>query len=234
MCRSALPIRLSMTCRSRSSSPSTITGSAAAIVIGRPGSMTRARWTASAARLARSVGRRSSGRPVSKRASSRRSATSRLIRSASPVIRLISRSSSSRLAASPCCMPYSASPRTEVSGVRSSWLASATKRRIRSSDRSARPSPSARARYAVSMLASITSRASASRPTSVFPAGWSMRRDRSPPAIASASASIRASGARLARMSGRPMPASRMMATAPASASASSRRITVLFRSPRL
>jgi hypothetical protein len=49
--------------------------------------------------------------------------------------------------------PYSASPRTEVSGVRSSWLASAVKRRIRSA-----------------------SRASASRPTSVSPAGRPVRR----------------------------------------------------------
>ncbi len=40
------------------------------------------------------------------------------------------------------------------------------------------------------MLASIASSASASRPTSVFPAGWSMRRDRSPPAIAAAVDSI--------------------------------------------
>jgi hypothetical protein len=40
-------------------------------------------------------------------------------------IRVISRISSSRAAASPCCSENSASPRTEVSGVRSSWLASA-------------------------------------------------------------------------------------------------------------
>ena len=84
------------------------------------------------------------------------------------------------------------------------------------------------------MLASITSSASASRPTSVFPAGWSMRRDRSPAAIAVAVASIRASGARLARTSGRPMPASSTTQTAPATASAISRRVTVLSRSPRL
>ena len=58
------------------------------------------------------------------------------------------------------------------------------------------------------MLASIMSSAAASRPTSVLPAGWSMRRERSPPAIAAAVDSIRASGARLARTSGRPMPAS--------------------------
>ena len=56
------------------------------------------------------------------------------------------------------------------------------------------------------MLASIMSSASASRPTSVFPAAWSMRRERSPPAIAAAVDSIPRSGARLARTSGRPTP----------------------------
>src|ERR1700749_302090 len=44
------------------------------------------------------------------------------------------------------------------------------------------------------MLTSITSSASASRPTSVFPDGWSMRRGKSTPAIAAAVASARHSG----------------------------------------
>ena len=62
VCWRALPIRLSMTCRSRSPSASTITGSAAASVIGRPGSTTRARVTPSVARPVRSATDRPSGR----------------------------------------------------------------------------------------------------------------------------------------------------------------------------
>ena len=61
-----------------------------------------------------------------------------------------------------------------------------------------------------------------------------MRRDRSPAAIAAAVSSILASGDRLIRTRGRPMPASSTMATAPATASATSRRVTVLFRLSRL
>ena len=61
-----------------------------------------------------------------------------------------------------------------------------------------------------------------------------MRRDSSPAAIAVAVSSIRDSGARLARISGNPMPASSTMAATPATVSASSSWPTVLCTSSRL
>ncbi len=60
-----------------------------------------------------------------------------------------------------------------------------------------------------------------------------MRRDSSPAAIADAVSSIRDSGARLARISGNPMPASSTMAATPATVSAISSWPTVLCTSSR-
>ena len=79
------------------------------------------------------------------------------------------------------------SPRMVTSGVRSSWEASAAKRRIRSSD-------AIRAAKAVSMCASMALRELPSRPTSVLGFSISTRRDRSPAAMAAAVFSTRASG----------------------------------------
>ena len=62
----------------------------------------------------------------------------------------------------------SANPRIVVSGVRSSWLASATNRRIRSSDRRAGSSDASVAANAVWICASIPLSAADSRPTSVL------------------------------------------------------------------
>ena len=61
----------------------------------------------------------------------------------------------------------SAKPRIEVSGVRSSWLASATNRRIRSSERRAVASDAARAPNAPSIWASMALSARPGRPISV-------------------------------------------------------------------
>ena len=71
-------------------------------------------------------------------------------------------------------------------------------------------------------------------PDLVLSDGWSMRRVRSPSAMAAAVVSISASGDRLARTSGRPVAASSTTAIAPARVSAIFRRVTVLSRSPRL
>ena len=107
--------------------------------------------------------RRSSGRWASRRANNSRSSTSRPIRRDSLSMRPISISTSR---AAPCRYS-SANPRIVVSGVRSSWLASVMKRRIRSSDVrawSADCSEEANARW---ICASIPLSASDSRPTSV-------------------------------------------------------------------
>ena len=79
------------------------------------------------------------------------------------------------------------SPGWWSAGVRSSWLASATKRRSRSSeaDRSAK---------AVSIWLSMAFRARPSRPISVSGSAGSTRRERSPPAMSPAVAAMRSSG----------------------------------------
>ena len=74
-----------------------------------------------------------------------------------------------------------------TSGVRSSWEASAAKRRIRSSE-------AVRTANAVSMWASMAFSELPSRPTSVAGFSMSTRRDRSPAAMAAAVFSTLASG----------------------------------------
>src|SRR5260370_447796 len=91
-----------------------------------------------------------------------------------------------------------------VSGVRSSWLASATNCRIRSSDLRAASSDAARASKAVSIWASMLLSDRPSRPTSVRGSRSGTRRVRSPAAMAPAVTSISVSGRRLARVGGEP------------------------------
>ena len=85
--------------------------------------------------------------------------------------------------------------------MRSSWLASATKRRIRSSDPRAWVSDSCCARNALSMRESIRLSAVVNRPTSVRSSPSGTRWDRSPSAMARAVRSTSASGRRLLRTS---------------------------------
>ena len=86
-----------------------------------------------------------------------------------------------------------------VSGVRSSWLASAMKRRIRSSDWTAASSDSSRSWNADSIWVSIVLIDRPSRPTSVRGSRSGTRRSRCPAAIASAVSSMSSSGRRLVR-----------------------------------
>ena len=210
----ALLTRLPSTWRSRWSSPSTTRALPSSpspspvprtSSIGRSGATARASVTASAARASRSTGSRPSGRCWSSRASSRRSSTSSPIRAASSSIRRMRRSSSAGSRPAPCRYS-SAKPLMVVRGVRSSWLASATKRRIRSSERLAASSErralaseAALAPKADSIWASMVLRARPSRPTSVRGSRSGTRRVRSPAAIAPAVCSISTSGRRLAR-----------------------------------
>src|SRR6266511_1394455 len=121
-----------------------------------------------------------------------------------------------------------------VSGVRSSWLASATKRRIRSSDRLAVASEAARARNAASIWASVLLNARPSRPTSVRGSRSGTRRARSPAAMAPAVCSISARGRRLARTIAAPRPASASSTSALAIRSMRSSRPMVPSISSRL
>ena len=98
--------------------------------------------------------------------------------------------------------------------MRSSWLASATNRRIRSSEcraasseRRALASEAALAPKADSIWASMVLRARPSRPTSVRGSRSGTRRVRSPAAIALAVCSMSTSGRRLARTMAAPTPA---------------------------
>ncbi len=86
-----------------------------------------------------------------------------------------------------------------MSGVRSSWLASATNWRIRSSERRAAASDRVRASNDVSIWASMLFSDRPSRPTSVAGSWSGTRRDRSPAAMACAVFSMSVSGRRLAR-----------------------------------
>jgi hypothetical protein len=95
-----------------------------------------------------------------------------------------------------------------VSGVRSSWLASATNWRIRSSERRAAASDCSRARNEASIWASIAFSARPSLPTSVCGSWSGTRRDRSPAAMACAVRSMSVSGRRLARTIAMPTTAS--------------------------
>ena len=86
-----------------------------------------------------------------------------------------------------------------VSGVRSSWLASATNRRIRACDRSALSSEAARAANAVSMSVSMLFRAVDSWPIAVRGSATDTRWVKSPAAMAAAVVSTLRGGLRLAR-----------------------------------
>ena len=91
----------------------------------------------------------------------------------------------------------SANPRIVVSGVRSSWLASVMKRRIRSSERracSAEDSDDATARW---ICASMPLSANDNRPTSVRGSRCGIRRSSCPAAMSAAVCSTSASGRRL-------------------------------------
>ena len=94
---------------------------------------------------------------------------------------------------------YSAKPRIAVTGVRSSWLASATKRRIRSSLWCAAASDSSWAWNAVSIWLSIVFSDRPRLPISVRGSRSGTRRFRCPAAISPAVASMSTSGRRLAR-----------------------------------
>ncbi len=86
-----------------------------------------------------------------------------------------------------------------MSGVRSSWLASATNWRIRSSERRAAASDRVRASNDDSIWASMVFSDRPSWPTSVAGSWSGTRRDRSPAAMARAVFSMSVSGRRLAR-----------------------------------
>ena len=122
------------------------------------------------------------------RAKSKRSSTRELMRIDSFSIR----PSNSLVATSPCTAPWrcnSAKPRIAVSGVRNSWLASATKRRRRFS-------LVVRALNASSILVSIWLRLETNFPTSVLGFAIGIRADKSPAAIACAVSSTATSGRR--------------------------------------
>ncbi len=86
---------------------------------------------------------------------------------ASSSIRRIRSGTCSGLDTAPCRYS-SANPRIEVSGVRSSWLASVTNRRIRSSDAFAACAEASRSPNADSIWLSMPFSATESRPTSVI------------------------------------------------------------------
>ncbi len=93
-----------------------------------------------------------------------------------------------------------------VSGVRSSWLASATKRRTRSSEPRAAASEAALAPKAASIWASMPLSAVPSRPISVRGSRSGTRLESWPAAMAPAVCSISTSGRRLARTIATPIP----------------------------
>ncbi len=93
----------------------------------------------------------------------------------------------------------SAKPRMVVSGVRSSWLASATKRRMRASDSRAADSEASVAAKACWIWVSMLLSERESRSTSVSLPRTGIRWCSSPPAIAAAVASTRRSGRKLPR-----------------------------------
>ena len=181
---------------------------------------------ASAARVRRSMGASCRGRLSSARARVSRSSTRPPIRIASFSIRLIVRLTSASSDSAP--IRYSsAKPRMPTSGVRSSWLASATKRRIRASD-------SARAAKADSIRASMTLSAVDSRPASVRGEACGIRCDSGrPAAISVAVASIRCSGRSPARIANQPATPSRAVTTAPISWNAVRRPAVVEVTSSR-
>ena len=147
------------------------------------------------------------------------------------------RASRSDTAAGSVTAPWrcsSAKPRIEVSGVRSSWLASATNRRMRSSERRARASDAARAPKARSICSSMALSARLSRPISVL--GWwsGTRRARSPRPMAAAVSSISVSGRRAVRTIEYPTTARPASTARPTRMSICTSRSTVASTSPRL
>ena len=100
-----------------------------------------------------------------------------------------------------------------VSGVRSSWLASAMKRRMRSSDWTAASSDSCRSWKADSIWVSMALIERPSRPTSVRGSRSGTRRSRWPAAMSSAVSSMSSSGRRLLRTTAMPTMASTMITT---------------------
>ena len=152
-------------------------------------------------------------------------------------MRSISRRTSSSERTAPCRYS-SAKPRIEVSGVRSSWLASATKRRIRFSEPRACSSEACWARKAFSIRDSIPFSAVDSRPTSVRSSPTGTRWDRSPAAMARAVRSTSASGRRLLRTSRYPAAPSTARTISPTTSSmrdqsADGRLVAVAGRSRR-
>ena len=221
VCARTLPSRFASTCRIRDSSAVTTSVGGSWAVSWRSGSTARASATASLARLARSVSVRSSEDMRSRRASSSSSATSMLIRSASCSMRRSAFGTSSGPRAP--ARYSSAYPRIVVSGVRSSWDASAANCRTLCSDRS-------RALKACWIRSSIVLIAAASRPVSWrLPPASGIRAARSPlRVIMSAVLAIRSSGARPRPISQLPQTASRASSTPPVISSASTRPRTWL------
>ena len=134
VCVRALPSRLTSTCWRREPSPCTMAAGWSG-----PGSSRRQWWpwpaawaslTASTTSGERSVLSYESGRPASRRASSSRSSTRPVIRAASDSMRPSACRVSGPISSRPRRVS-SAYPRMEASGVRSSWLASATNCRTR-------------------------------------------------------------------------------------------------------
>ena len=120
-----------------------------------------------------------------------------------------------------------------MSGVRSSWLASATNWRIRSSDRRAAASDLVRARNEDSIWASMAFSARPSRPTSVRGSWSGTRRDRSPAAMAPAVSSMSVSGRRLARTMATPTMARATTMMRLTSRSIRASQASVVFTLPR-
>ena len=224
VCARTLPSRFASTCRIRDSSAVTTRAGGTSAVTGRSGSTARASATASLTRSARSVSVRSSEDSRSSRASSSSSATSMLIRSASCSIRRMAFGSSEGPSA-----PWrysSAYPRIVVSGVRSSWLASAANWRTFCSDRSRAPN-------ACSILSSIVLIAAPSLPVSSGLPPPGIRAVRSPLfEIMSAVRAILSSGPRPRPISQLPHKASTASSAAPVISSAETKPGTWLSMSP--
>ena len=199
VCAIALLMRLRSTCMSRFTSPDTTGGSSIGsrcTPMSRSGAAARAECTASDASESRSTGRDCSGRCASSLASISKSSTSSFIRCASVSMRPIA----SEEGTAPC-LYSSPKPLIEVSGVRSSWLASAMNRRIVSSDSRACRSEASVAANARWMCPSIVFSDADKLPTSVFVGTCGTRMVRLPSAMAWAVSSTRRRGRRLARTS---------------------------------
>ena len=120
-----------------------------------------------------------------------------------------------------------------VSGVRSSWLASAMKRRIRSSDWCAAASDSSRAWNAVSIWLSMVFSEWPRLPISVRGSRSGTRRFRCPAAISPAVPSMSTSGRRLARTTMTTASARMHTMMTPTIRSAAARRPIVALMLPR-